>query len=221
MPNSIEIANLALGNIKARTIQTFNEPSLEAQTCKARYDIARKYLLREMAWNFARKTEPLALREDTSVEFIYVYDYPSDCVKLQRILPDFLLGNERTAYLRFQNDYPYDMRAESMRLYDQPYEVAVIDGVKVVMSDLPEAHAVYTSNVEDTNLFDDQFVEAFSWWLASQIAVPIVGVEKGREMRKDALQIFGSIIREAKEANANEKRFSADVQSDVITAREY
>ena len=94
-----------------------------------------------------------------------------------------------------------------------------MDGTKVIGSDLSESYLQYTMDVTDTTLFDDNFVEAFAWYLAAQIAVPIVGAEKGREMRRDALQLYTSFMTEAKANNANERSRKPPADSDTTLLR--
>ena len=218
--NSIEIANLAIGNIRARSIQAFDEDSLEAQVIKQRYDLARRYVLREVMPNFAKRTEPLALTTVEDNRWIYAYDYPADCIKMQYILPNWVFGEERTVYLRFGYEYPMDRRIELLRDHAEEFEIETKNGAKVVLCNVDEAYATYIRDEENTNLFDDQFVEALSYWLSAQIAVPIVGAEKGREMRRDALNIYSQLVREAKESSGNERRVKPQGRSQTIIERE-
>jgi hypothetical protein len=221
MPNKVEIANLALGNIRAASILNFSESSLEAQTINARYDIARRYVLRAFPWNFCNKIEALAETAETIIKYTYVYTYPADCLRANSLVPNFLLGTDRTAYLRFYYDYPMDRRVEDLNSQFQPFEIGNINDTKVIMTDLSEAYLQYTSDVIDTTLFDENFVEALSWYLAAQCAIPVVGAEKGREMRADALRIYNTFINEAQVINANERKQPEMAKSDYTLVREY
>jgi len=219
--NKVEIANFALSNIRAKEIQSFTEASIEAEAIANRYDQARLYVLRAFPWNFANKYEALAPSSETVIKYTQVYAYPNDCLQIKGLVPNFLLGTDRTAYLRYYYDHPLDRRIEDINAQFLPYEVAVVNDVKVILTDVAEAHVQYTSDVEDTNLFDDMFIELLTWWLTALIAVPVVGVEKGREMRRDALQMYTSVSAEAKQQNANERLNPEIAKSDLTLVREY
>jgi hypothetical protein len=220
MANSIEIANLALSNIRARTIQNFTEDSLEAQVIKARYDIARKFVLRAFPWGFANRTIALGeIETDANLPYNSVYNYPNDCIKARHIVPHFILGNDRTTYLRFGSQIPMRL----MREIDQlkiPFEVINVDDQRVLVTDQPDAYLQYTLDVIDTNLFPEDYIEMLAWWLSAQIAVPVVGAEKGREMRRDALQMYQTLKVEAQVANANERHNQIAQESDYTYLRE-
>ena len=221
MASDIDIANLALGNIKARSIQSFNEASLEAQVCKQRYNLARQYLLKTNVWNFCRTVQPLAKLVDEPKEWVYAYTYPNDCLDARHIVPNYALSTDRTIFYKFGFDYPEDFNR--LKGYDQkaiPFEILLLDGVKIIGCDVDEAYLRYTKDITDVNLFDAQFIEAFAWYLASVIAIPIVGSEKGREMRKDAISIYDGIAREAAATNANERMQERTRQSDLTLERQ-
>jgi len=219
MANSIEIANLALSNIRARTIQTFTEDSLEAQVMLARYDIARQYVLRQFPWGFANRTEPAALVTVDPQKYLYAYAYPNNCLKLKHIVPYYVLGTDRTVYLRFGSLIPEPQLRDTEEL-NIPYEIANENGVQVILTDMPEAYLQYTIDEKDTNLYSPDFVEMLSWWLASQVAVPIAGAEKGREMRRDALRMYDQIRKETQVANANERFRQKEDESEYTQLRE-
>jgi hypothetical protein len=217
MPSDIEIANLALGNIRARSIQSFDEGSLEAQVCLQRYDQCRRFLLNTSVYNFARKVEPLALLDIEPTEWIYAYQYPSDCLQAKHIVNGDYINTDRTAVLRTEFEEYDRLRGYDMKTI--PFEISVIDGVKVILTDYCDAYLSYIEDITNTLLFDDQFIEAFQWYLSAQIAVPIVGAEKGREMRKDALQMYEMTIKEATATNANERGIRAPRESDLTIER--
>ena len=84
MASEIEICNLALGNIRAGSINSFTEGSIQAQQCNLKYSIIRDRCLREIVWSFNRKIEALAtLSSVTIFNWAYAYQYPSDCLKIR------------------------------------------------------------------------------------------------------------------------------------------
>ena len=217
MPSAIEIANLALGNIRARSIQSFQEDSLEAQVCLQRYDVCRRFLLNLSVFNFARVVEPLALLNLEPTEWIYAYDYPNDCLQAKHIVNGDYINADRTAILRTDFEEYDRLRGYDMKTI--PFEISIIDGIKVILTDYDEAYLSYIKDVENTLLFDDQFIQAFQWYLSAEIAVPIVGAEKGREMRRDAMAIYNQTIKECKATNANERGTRSPRESDLTIER--
>lgn len=217
MASSIDIANLALGNIRAQSINAFDEASIEAQVCDQRYDLARQFVLRDNPWRFANKIAALALVDETAAEWSYVYDYPTDCLAARHIVGEYGLSYERTAYYRSEVDYDYLSRFRT-RI---PFEVAQqSDGSRAILCDLEDAYLAYTADVTDTTQFQADFIEALAWYLAAQIAVPIVGSNEGRELRKDALQMYSQLTNAARANDANEAWNTYAVpESPTITAR--
>lgn len=216
MTSKVEICNLALGNIRAASINSLDESSVEAQVCKQRYTLALETLLRAHPWRFSTRVEPLALEDWTPSEWNYAYTYPTSCLKALYLLPDKRVLSNRTAY------YHLDLPEMRKVLGPVQYEVGFNSDSnrKVILTDQEGAYLAYTSKQVDPNAFDPVFVEALSWYLASSIAIPIVGSETGRELRSDALKVYTNILGSAKASDALEGTVnSSNVESPTITSR--
>lgn len=82
--NSVEIANNALIMLGASTITSLADSTKEAKACNARYDAARKAVLRAYPWNFAIKRDTLDTPAGASYDFGYENDFalPNDCLRV-------------------------------------------------------------------------------------------------------------------------------------------
>ena len=213
----IEICNMALGNIRSTSINSLTESSLEAQACNLRYDQARRFMLRDHDWNFAHRVTALSLLTEEPVEWQYMYDMPNEAVRIKYLAPSAITSSSRTALYRMGVDYYDDTRTPR----SIPFEMGLSEaGRKVVLTDLNEAYAAYTYDLTDSSIFDPQFVEALSWYLAALIAVPVAGAERGRDLRGEALALYSETLPAAQASDAREGYFNrASIESPTIEAR--
>jgi len=217
MTSIVDICNLALGNIRAGNIQNLNEASLEAQVCKQRYDICRDYMLRQYPWGFAHKVEALALLSYTPKEWCYAYSQPADALYVKHIVPNIDISTERTSYYRDEYEQ-IDIRYAGR--FEIPYELGMDDNnQRIILTDEVNACAAYTQDLKDTTRFDSSFIQALAWYLASEIAIPIIGTDTGRAIRQECYAIMQQTINTAKAVNANERKTFPLRESDTISIR--
>ncbi len=221
MPSVVDICNFALGNIRANSINSLAETSVEAQVCQQRYDQAVEFTLRDFPWNFAHKIEALALLGFEPHEWLYGYMYPSDCVTAKHIVQYASIANDRTIYNRFNCTSDEILNYQQISQKRIPYEVGnTPDDGRAIFTNEPNAQLAYTALITDPNEFPPDFVEALSWYLAAMIAIPVVGTETGRELRKESLQIYMENTVTARANNANESWNTSTIpESPTITAR--
>jgi len=87
MSSEITICNLALSHIRVGSINALTEASIQAQQCKLLYPILRDSVLENAPWQFATRIVSLAELTDVEVfNFAYAYQYPSDCLKIKRLI---------------------------------------------------------------------------------------------------------------------------------------
>lgn len=217
MTSVVEICNLALSNIRGGSINSLDEASLQAQLCKLKYPVMRDQALRDGQWQFARKLEALALTTTDLFNWSYAYQYPGDCLKLRKLIINYEQyqqgGIDRTAlYLdeiyRLQPDPGQQIKH---RIYNE-------DGNLLILANEPDLRAEYTVRVEDPNLYDSLFVQTLSHLLAAELAIPVVGTEKGRVLRADSLTIYESMINAATVADLDEQ-YEPQPESDFIRVR--
>lgn len=154
--NRTEICNMALAIIKRQRIDSLEETSEEARTCKTFYEHTRKRLLEMYNWGFARRMERLALRLDTVPGWQFCYGYPQECISVRLIF-----------------DEPHAMMREMER---QDFQIVTISGDdRVIGTNVEEAWAEFTSDVKNPDNFNTEFTEALVRMLAANMAVPLTG----------------------------------------------
>jgi hypothetical protein len=184
MSSVVSICNQAIGRFRGRQIAALTDDTVEANACSTYYESARDLVLADFPWNFATKTAALALKSETPVEWAYCYAYPADCMVIRKL---FAEGN--------------------LRQYTDPIPHAVelaADDSKAILTNLDVARIQYTVKNENVNQYSAHFRTALSWYLASEIAIPIAGVSKGRVLADRAAQGYVNAINAAMSANANE-----------------
>lgn len=216
MASDIEIANLALSNIRAGSINSFTEASIQAQQCKLKYSIVRDMLLRDAPWQFAHKIEALALLDDELFNWAYVYQYPSDALYVNRVLLNWteVTSNDSAISTRY---YDRDLFGPNMDAQVK-YEVYNIDGNRVIACNDAEVRIDYRARVTDPNLFPSSFILALGHLLAAEIAIPLVGVDVGAALREQSLQMYRGYIQTAIASDMNEQYHEPN-DSEFITGR--
>lgn len=196
MTSVVQIYNMALGNIgsKAR-VDSASESSPEAAACTAYYAICRDTTLAAHHWGFAKKVLALAVtaNEPLDTTWGYEYAYPSDCLKLRKLLPE-ATPSEPVPFVRGISE----------------------DGAKVIWTNLGEAYGEYTMAVTDPAFFTDEFVWALSWKLGAAIAMKIRGEAGIKQM---AEQQFNLELIKARGSDFSEQHITRELDSEFIRAR--
>jgi hypothetical protein len=203
MSSVIEICNMALGNVRAKSINSLDESSIEAQTCKLRYDTARRFVLRDTNWQFAKKTAVLQLLTIEPLQWVFSYQYPGDCLNIKMVTGDFAFKDSTAEGLanrwRYVDEY---IQPE----FAVPYEILNVDDSKTIATDQTEAYVIYTKDVSNPTLFDDIFSTALSEYLSTLIAIPLVGADLGIKMIEVNAAKYKQSIDAAISANQNEQK---------------
>lgn len=195
MASKTEIANLALAHIgSGKTITNVEtEESQEAKAVRAVWDIVRDVMLRRAPWNFATGfSTPGFISSDPAPKWAKAYQLPADYVCMR------VINTGITA--EADAEIPY--RVVGRQLY----------------SNLASITIEYTKRVEDTGLWSPDFVEAFSYRLASYIA-PRLSAGDPFKRGQLALQLFALSVGEAMGNNANEEVPEPPGESPSIAAR--
>lgn len=159
--SKVKIGNMALSKLGiTNQIEDFGEDTAEADQVELWYDYSRLQTLEGYNWSFARKRRTLATAsEDPPDDWAYRYAYPSDCVKLR------LIWNPTG---RTNDLVPFDTELNTA-------------GVKTILTDMEEAQAIYTKDVENVALFSPHFVEVLNTALAYHMAFALTGKYKVQE----------------------------------------
>ncbi len=215
MASEVDICNMALSGIRGGSINSLDEASLQAQQCKLKYPFLRDMLLRDVPWNFAHKEDALALLTDDLFNWVYAYQYPSDCLYINKLILNFEefgdTGDGVTRSRHIEDIYSPDLGRQVK------YEIQNLDGNRVIAANEPSLRISYRKKITDPNLFDMLFIQAFVKLLESELAIPIVGAEVGRQLRSDAIQLYKGYLEEATAATQNES-YVPPVDSEFINA---
>lgn len=189
MADYVTIANLALSKIgEDDQIRDPDQDSHAARTVRAVWDQIRRAVLRAHPWNFALKRFECAARTGAVPHpWENAFPLPSDCVRLIEVLD------------------PASVR--------DTYE---LEGRELLADTAGPVFIRYVSDITETALWDDLFVEAFACRLAFQIADRITG-DRGR--KDDCWQAYRFALREAKGTDARENPPIPFPDSSWVTAR--
>ena len=179
----VTIANMALSRLGRGTLLTGDVDGTLANCTDTSYakdllDLwyARKRdaLLEMYPWTFARKYTTLTLNDAGSGEvwedeWDNAYTYPSDAARSVRFVQDVGVGYG-------YGGYGYGHAVESRyRPMPWPFVVAIHDGAKRILTDVPEADAKveYTALVTTASDFTEEFASGLAWLLAAEVGRPL------------------------------------------------
>jgi hypothetical protein len=195
MPSSVTtICNQALSRIGSKAILDIEDESEEARECKLNYASSRDAILRSARWNFATRRETLSeLVPPPKFGWAKRFQLPVDCLRILQ--------------LNGWEEWQQPARWES-------------EG-KELLTDDDVANIKYTARIEDPNLYDALFIDAFACHLASKIAKKITG---SSTIAAEQLQMLkGMLAPEARRIDAQEGRRKQRVlpwqTSDLVRAR--
>lgn len=194
-----EICNLAISHLGVgKPIADLTDRSEEARACSTFYEVDRDLVLERIDWPFAAKYGTLTVvEEDPNDDWAYSYVYPTDCLKMRRILSG-------------QRQDTDDSRI--------PFELAHDDDdVRRVFTDEEDAVAKYTKRVTATDYFSMSFIEALSWKIAASIAPRLAGAKAGAQAT--ALQMYEATLNRAAVHAGNESPLERQAESEFIRGR--
>ena len=146
-------------------------------------------MLTEISWGFNRKINTLAVLTTEIFNWAYAYQYPTDCLKILRLVGahEELLNADADVVSRLLDSQLLPLRDIRNRV---PYEVFNFSNNKNIGANEAELRIDYAVKITDPNLFSNDFIMALSHLLGSELAVPLVGAEIGRQLRSDSLTIY-------------------------------
>ena len=183
MASAVDICNLALQRLGARSIAALTEDTTAGRECNRVYEHARDSELRSHQWSFARTRVQLAAdSEAPTFGFAAQYTLPSDYV---RLLP--ARNTATNAYALGGIDPNIDWQ---------------IEGRKILTNDSAPLQIIYLKRVTDPNVFDELFIDL----LVSRIAMDVAEkITQSNTKKSDAQNRYVLAKREAKKINAYER----------------
>jgi len=236
----VDIVNRALQAIGAQaTIQSIFPPdalSTEAQAANILYTSRMQALERSAHWNFARFQAPLtllnsAVKSDGTanpapppVPWLYEYAVPSDCLKIRFLQPYFnpMAGVPLVPFTTGMTATPlwYNSPAVPFVVGNDkisPDGVAPATPTKVILTNHPQAIAVYTADYTQTpDLWDSSFAIAaetyLSMWLVNALA-------RNKDLWADQARLVMEIVGQARVSDGNEGLTTVDHLPDWMRIR--
>lgn len=210
----VDICNLALTHIGQKKITSLSASTENARVMNRIYTTCRDEVLRRAKWKFAQVLATLTeLEDETFVGWNFVYTFPSDCIKIDRVFSDDsnqfdlqIFSNPliRTSPVTDPEGIPYKV------FYDTNISLRVI-----VANDNP-AYIMYTARVTDPAVYDALFIKALSFKLAAEAANPLCG---DSEEAKEMTQRYELAISEAARVNGGEDGVPRRQKSNYIDIR--
>lgn len=229
MATDVDIANEALGKIGTRSvIASLAEASNEAKKVNQFFIQTRQEVLQKAHWGFAGAVVSLTLFKaapgvDVPVAFtppaaadawtsaypmppwLYSYTWPTNALSVRAILP--VLSNF---------SYPFILAAAAAFQVGSDRNAAGDADVKVILTNVLAAIALYTKDIDAPSLFSPLFISAFSSALAAKIAIPLTG---DKELAKLLFALANNDILEARASDANQGLTIIDHEAAWIRAR--
>ena len=179
MASKVLIANRALTKLGEARIISLTDTSKAATTLNSMFDTVRDDELRAHRWHFAKTRAQLAALSTPPIfGFAYAYQLPTDYMSLIQV------GNLLV--------YP---RMDTRGLFS-------IEGNQLLTDLGPSLPLRYIKRVEDPNLYDASFIEAFACRLAWESCESLTQSATKRQL---AASEYEAAIRRAVRANAIER----------------
>ncbi len=200
MASEVEIANLALSHLGiGKEIALLTEKSEEAAACRRFYTTLRDASQRDFPWPFCTKIIAVGLVEaDPNDEWSFSYRYPSDCMKMRRILSGTRNDNRQTRV---------------------PYRVISDSDGQLILTDKEDAEIEYTVKITNPERFSVDFIHFLSLRLAAMIAPRLTRGDPFK-MGARALQLYEFECSKARATAVNEQQDEENPQSEFISGRE-
>ena len=195
--NSVDICNMALSQLKAKSILSMGDQSEEAMQCKRFYDVIRQNLLRRHEWSFAKRMKALTLTDHNIPGWQFAYGYPEDCLFVRMIF-----NEAGVKYFKDQLDY-YDI-------------YSINESERVLVCNVEKAYLEYTYDLVDVKMFPPDFVKLFYHALAAELAIPL-SANEGYQSTNYSL--YQKALEEAAIENHNERKEEAVFASQIMKAR--
>ena len=174
MSGQVEIINIALARLGESPIQSLDEGSVSANMAKLLYDAERQATLRDYPWNFALKQATLACFDADAAGFHKAFALPADCLRAV-----CLRGTDRK----------------------EPFQYVLREGL--IYANTEHVTLEYVADVTDPARFDAKFVEAFSYKLASALAMSI---KSSPELMANYMNVYNSLVNSAAALSLREER---------------
>lgn len=235
MTSPVDLCNLALDQISARTSITSLSPpapanNIAAAACARLYQLQADAVFRSAHWNSARKQGALTLLKaaigtpenpagslpQPPIPWRYEYGYPDDCLKVRFVIPAPSLPATTTALMTNVGINYQPIVCTGMPFVPAIDTDANGNQVRVILTNAPMAQAVYTARIANVDLWDPMLQNAVIGALASWLVSPVAGSD---EKKKLAIAMASGLIQQARISDGNEGITTTDHEPDWMAAR--
>lgn len=174
MASVVSVCNLALGRVRAGSINSIDETSPSAQACNLFYEPSLRRVLRSSDWICARTRVALAQKtNDRATEWLYAYQIPSGVARILSVpfIPDAAVARW---WLETPGEYGIMAPWAHQNIKDVPTHARLL-GPTTLYTDVTPAYLEYVPSTLDPSRFSDQFENALVAELAASICYKITG----------------------------------------------
>lgn len=150
--------------------------------------------------------------------WLYAYAYPADCLLLRYLLPPYTVTNTGISPLA-----GIGWAQSNTMTPNTPFAVAYDtdingDPMRVVLTNLSQAQAVYTVDCEDPDQWDSSFQEALVAGLGAKL---VMGLTGNMQVAAAQIRVATAIVMDARRSDGIEGLTVVDHIPDWITVRGY
>lgn len=188
MDGKVEIINAALLKLGVQLLVSENDDNKQARLANARWDSARKAVLRSHIWKFAKTRVALnALTTTPAFDWTYAIELPTDCVRLVQVMDGVpyelegrtILCDSSSLNIRYIKDETDPQKfdalfCEALATYlaiELCYSLLASTGVKDELEKEFQAKLSKARNVDSTE-DDRKSVDAKDWTAARFASIP-------------------------------------------------
>lgn len=208
-----DVFNLALGRLAVKPVAAPNENTVMATVLSRIWNFCRKNALSQMNWGFAKVPgEALILLSDYTPpsQWLYAYGYPVKALEVWKLYnPDLISDPLLIRDPMIDPISPPMDNATSYLALGEKFQTVLdpANNRKVILTNCQDALAEYTYDVTDPTLWDDSFVDAMGFLLASHAAMSLVGDPDLTKKMADAAQAAFSEAKRLNKAEDNSEKF--------------
>ena len=192
---------MATSLVRAHPVQVTTEDTPQGQACRAHADVCARMILSVVPWTFATRWEQLYHHlTDTAPEGLFALSLPAGAIKVWGARSDHhpMLSDTADPSIEFETT-----RGTS--------------GSRILLTNNENAEFQITKMMP-LGVWPASLQEAFSYLLASKIAIPLAGVEQGRFLRREYSDEYLRALDRAQTEDSGPNRLSRR-ESKYITGR--
>lgn len=220
--NLVALYNLALARVAVtKFIVATTDRNQQADVLNVFYPLCAARLLEKYPWSFAQRHASMPLvasADDTPTplwagRWAYGYAVPADALVVRSLA--WSVGTAPGSFVTPPEEFE-DRRAG---FWSNPIPWELEDdgaGNVLVLTNAPQAVAVYTARITDVTRFPPSFASALAWLLASEIATPL-SISDG--VRNKAIAEYEAELSRAMAADANARQDRPPRDAEFIRVR--